>query len=129
MKVFISREIELKPYELGFKTIKSVRLIVDSERFYIFKGFYTDLGSIPGPLRSFFPRYGLETNGYIVHDYGYRKQPKNKKRKFWDKVLLQILKDKGINYFKRYSIYFGLRSFGWIAWNENKEKKKGDSFG
>ncbi|WP_028856649.1 DUF1353 domain-containing protein [Psychrilyobacter atlanticus] len=122
MNISIFGIIELKPYKLGFETIKTVRLIVDSERFYILKGLKTDLGSIPKPLRIIFPRYGLETTGYVIHDYGYRVQPKNTNRKFWDNVLLQILKDQGIKYYKRYSIYWGLRSFGWVAWNKNKKQ-------
>ena len=128
MFIVIYGAIQLESYEKGFKLVNTVKFKSGGKKFIMLKGFITDLGSIPRPLRNLFSRFGLSTDGYVLHDFGYRVQPINTDRKFWDDTLLEFMKYKKENYFKRYSIYWGLRLFGWIAW-ENNKKIKGDLFG
>ena len=49
------------------------------------------------------------------HDYEIGKIP----RKEADQKMLNGLKAKGMGYFKRYTIYWAVRLFGWTHWNGN----------
>jgi len=128
MNVYVSGDIILKPYKDKFKISEPLDFTVDLKLFTIPKGMITDLGSVPVPFRNIFSRFGVLTVAFIIHDYGYRVQPKNTDRKFWDDVLLELMKKDKIFKVKRFFIYRSLRIFGYKAWNENKEKLKGDLF-
>lgn len=123
MDIYISGRIKLIVLGAVFMISDNIDFKVDNKLFTIKKGMITDLGSIPVHLRNILPRFGLETNGYVLHDFGYRTQPVKTTRKYWDNVLFYQLKKDGIGYFKRYSIYWGLRLFGSKVWEENKKFK------
>lgn len=82
-------------------------------------GFVTDGASIPRfawriidhPFQSDY----IEV--YVVHDYDY--QTGRISRAEADKKMLDGLKAKGMNYFKRYAIYWSVRIFGASHYNNN----------
>ena len=82
-------------------------------------GFITDGASIPRflwrvidhPFQSDYIEVYVEHD----HDYAVGKIP----RKEADQKMLNGLKAKGMGYFKRYTIYWAVRLFGWTHWNGN----------
>ncbi len=120
MKIYVSGEITLFPFKGSFMIPYDVDFKVDLKLFTIKSGMVTDLGSVPVPFRNMVSRFGKGTVPYILHDFGYKYQPENTNRKFWDKVLLQSLKDHKMVWWKRRIIYITLRSFGWFVWANNK---------
>ncbi len=97
----------------------------DSRIFTIPSGQLTDYGSIPEIL-DWIP--GLAGNGtdadcsYLLHDYLYSEhragRGKVKDRAEADVLLLEALKVCGVGYVRRYTIYWGVRVGGGIAWNK-----------
>lgn len=130
MKIEILGKIILVPIKDQFEIYEPLEFIVNNKKYMIPEGMKTDLGSIPKVFRIIFNRFGIETNSYILHDFGYRVQPEGTNRKYWDNVLRSQQKKDKVNRFKTYFIYKNLRMFGWIAWNKNKKRlKKGDVCG
>ena len=128
MNIYISGDINLKTYNDKFMISDPLDFMVDNKLFTIPQGMITDLGSIPVPFRNIISRFGVLTVAFIIHDYGYRVQSENTNRKFWDSVLLELMKKEKISRIKRFLIYRGLRLFGGIAWKENGKKMRVDLF-
>ncbi|WP_028855895.1 DUF1353 domain-containing protein [Psychrilyobacter atlanticus] len=128
MEIEILGKIKLVPMKDHFEVYEPLKFKVDGKEYLIKAKMETDLGSIPKVFRFIFDRFGVETNSYVLHDFGYRVQPKGTDRKYWDNVLRSQQKKDGVNWFKSYLIYKNLRLFGWIAW-ENNKKIKGELFG
>lgn len=88
------------------------------------KGTLSDLASVPRILWAIIPRDGLASGPAEIHDWLY----KNKglivrplqpniilSRAECDEVLLQALLDAGCTPAKAYTMYYAVRSFGWIS--------------
>lgn len=120
---FYINELCLKPYKNHFKLSKEVAFWVDDTEYQMPKGMNTDLGSIPKPFRNLFDRFGMNTISYVVHDFGYRVQPNHTNRKYWDDLLLYLLRFYGMGKVKSYIIHKALRAFGSLAWNNNKKNR------
>lgn len=79
------------------------------------KGFECDLASIPRPFWSII---GHPAGDYkecaVVHDFCYRRHLFS--RKSCDLIFLQYLKEIGISLWRRQSMFYFVRSFGWIPW-------------
>ena len=79
------------------------------------QGFQCDLASIPRP---FWPIIGHPAGEYVeaavVHDFCYRRHLYD--RKTCDKIFLEFLKELKIPLWRRQSMYYFVRSFGWIPW-------------
>lgn len=82
--------------------------------------FISDLGSIPRIFWNVIPPDGPATAGYLIHDYLYATQLHTQYDA--DNCLLRLLKFLGIGWFARYTIYWNLRAFGWLAWNSDRKK-------
>jgi len=76
--------------------------------------FPTDLASIPRIFRIAFPVNGKHRKAAAVHDFLYANHCKS--RKWADLMFLRMMKDLGVSRFKRYPMYWGVRSGGWVAW-------------
>ena len=80
---------------------------------------FTDLASIPKwlPLVRvlFNPGAGKDRYAAVLHDYLY--QIKWRTRKECDQVLLLALKECGVSWMKRRSMYAGVRAGGWTRGN------------
>ena len=84
-------------------------------------GFVFDGASIPKALWSIIgsPMTGGYQRAGCLHDALYASQILD--RKIADDIFLESMKSDGVSYFKRYSMYWAVRSFGYSAWNENKK--------
>jgi len=91
-------------------------------------GFKTDLASIPRVLRSLIPQIGRHIQAAIFHDLIYRARkpvPGRSGDAHWgltrlqaDDMLLAGMKYSGVNWAKRYAIYWGVRSGGMFSWED-----------
>lgn len=81
------------------------------------KYFTTDLGSIPRIFWNIIPPVGPATLGYVIHDWLYSTQPCTRAQA--DDCLLRLMKQFGIGYIARYTVYWALRAGGWAAWNSD----------
>jgi hypothetical protein len=77
------------------------------------KGYSTDLDSVPRIPFVYAWLKGQATKSAVVHDWLYD-QKYNRRRA--DKILLEAMKDEGVPRSKRWAIYLGVRTFGWIAY-------------
>lgn len=80
------------------------------------KGFKTNFGSIPKPLRAIFnpTRY----ISYILHDWGYSKLNKKYTRKDIDLMLLEALRIEWASATERSLVYLAVRYFWWLFFNK-----------
>jgi len=93
------------------------------EKIEVPMGMMTDFGSVPKPLWGIISPIGRATRGFVLHDYLYQQQTYTRFKS--DNILLEALEVLGLNWFKRWSIYLGVRAGGWVAWNgHTKEKNK-----
>ncbi len=81
----------------------------------------TDLGSIPKVFQLVFPKDGLATFAYILHDYLY--QIGIYTRKQCDAILEEAMQTLGVTLWRRKSVKAGLKVGGWRAWNNYRKGK------
>ena len=87
------------------------------------KGFDFDGASVPQPLWSF----GLSpmTGGYqrsaTLHDALYAGEVFD--RSICDDLFLEAMQSEGVGYFKRYAMYWAVRSAGWMVWKNHKQEE------
>jgi hypothetical protein len=84
--------------------------------------FITDLGSIPRIFWNIIPPNGKPTDAYVIHDYLYAKQ--NFPRVEADICLLRMMESLDVSWFQRWIVYLAVRLGGWIAWKEDREKRR-----
>ena len=89
------------------------------KKYVVPKGFLTNLGSVPRPLRWLIPREGRETAAFVFHDWLYGKKPVSRKEA--DELLFQAMKHAGTWPWKREIIYLAVRMFGWLPWRAPKD--------
>lgn len=79
------------------------------------EGFETDLASIPYGFQWIIPKGGPMTVAAVVHNYLYRTREKSRKEA--DDIFLKILEELGVSFWKRFTMYLGVRSFGQAAYS------------
>lgn len=84
-------------------------------------GFVTDMGSVPRIFWGIVDPWGKASKAFLIHDWLY--ETKERSRLVSDAILLEGMEVLGVNWFKRWLIYHGVRAGGWMAWN----KKRGPS--
>lgn len=75
------------------------------------RGFVTDFASVPRVLWNILPPTGGYGEAAVIHDYLYRTPGKATKRQA-DAVLLEAMKQKGVDWLARWIIYLGVRIGG-----------------
>lgn len=98
----------------------------DSEEIIsVFKGFKTDLASIPWFVRWLISKVGKHAQGAVVHDLLYNKRGvmplKTYTRKECDLIFLEAMIVLEVSKWKRMIIYQAVRRFGWIAWRKKRK--------
>ena len=90
-------------------------------RITIDKGFDFDGASISKPLWSIIgsPFTGNYVRAALFHDGLYACCTLD--RKLSDDIFLDLMKEDGVGYFKRYSMYLAVRAFGSRAYDSNQE--------
>lgn len=84
-------------------------------------GFVHDLASIPRGLNVLFRKHGKHTSAAILHDWCYHTKGAitpsiNLTRLQSDELFLAAMKESGVGYFKRVSMYYAVRLGGCFAW-------------
>ncbi len=85
--------------------------------------FVSDLSSIPFFLRFAVPKTGLG-KAPILHDYLYRTPKPYVSRKHADYLFYIGAVDEGMSKWKAKSLYYGLRSGGWLSWRKSRKGSK-----
>ncbi len=111
-----SMYIVVKPF-----TWKSDDPSLDYQKVTVPSGFVTDLTSVPPLFWSTLRPDGNYVNAAIAHDYLYWTQERDRQEA--DKILSIIMKEFGIGWIKRNTIFQAVDKLGWLAWSKNKELK------
>lgn len=82
------------------------------------RGFDTDGASIPLFFNEVWKIGGVKMAPAVLHDYLYRTQICTRQEA--DKVFLEAMECAGVSKFKRTSMYYAVRTFGWLAWSKNR---------
>lgn len=90
------------------------------ETFSVPTGTWTDLASIPKLLWIVLPPIGPHNKAAVLHDRFYRTQEISRREA--DGIFRRIMKESGLGTFARWSMWLGVRLFGWRAWNENAKR-------
>lgn len=92
------------------------------EKIEVPMGTFTDFGSVPKALWGIISPIGRATRGFLLHDFCYQVQVYTRSK--CDEILLEALGVLGVNFVKRWTIYLGVRTGGWIPWNQHKKEKE-----
>jgi hypothetical protein len=96
-------------------------LAASGEQYVVPRGFVTDFASIPRPLWWLLPKWAKYGNAAIVHDFCYWDQTND--RKTADQAIAEGMKDLGVCWLTRKTIYVFLRLGGAFAWRKNRRHK------
>lgn len=87
---------------------------------HIASGFVTDFASIPRGVRFFLPKLGRYNKAAVLHDAAYQDAIPGYcfNRKLADMLFLDAMADLGVAKWKRTLMYYGVRTFGFLAWRK-----------
>ena len=93
------------------------------KRITVKAGFDFDGASIPQALWSVIgsPMTGGYQRAGCLHDALYASE--YYERSVCDKLFLDAMESDGVNYVKRYAMYYAVRSFGWAVWKGHKKEE------
>lgn len=105
----------------------------NGDKLMVPKGESTDGASIPWFLRPFATSFGPLIRGACLHDFGYKhgylldwegkKLVTNKGQKFFDDLFRDVvIWSTGLKWLAWWA-WSGVRVFGWIAWNNHRDKQ------
>ena len=81
-------------------------------------GFVTDFASIPRAFWNILPPWGTYGKPAVVHDFLYQAQAYT--QVLSDAILFEAMTSIDVVFWKRWTIYGGVRVGGWAAWNQHK---------
>ncbi len=81
------------------------------------EGFTTDLASIPRIFWSIIAPHELGIDAPLIHDWLYRNNIGG--RAWADYILLHLMRQNKVPYWKRKVVYGAVRAFGWRSWNRH----------
>ncbi len=84
-------------------------------------GFETDFASVPRFFWRIVPPFGRYSPAAVVHDFLYFSGQVS--RKDADETFYRLMGSLGVPDWKRWAMYYAVRAFGWIAWNEHRKRK------
>jgi hypothetical protein len=89
-------------------------------------GFYTDGASVPRLFWNIFSPFGSYFSAALVHDFLYSKDSTELfhiwDRKEADLIFLQAMKDIGVSWLTRRTIYRAVRLGGWMSYKKKFSK-------
>ncbi len=94
---------------------------VFGEHYIVPIGFHTDFASIPRVLRRLYPKLDKHIRAAVLHDYMYVTGTLN--RDMSDRAFLDVMKQHGVAFWKRWSIYLGVAAGGWVAYNRYRRAR------
>ena len=98
-----------------YKLIRPMLVTVDNQTTEIPAGFITDCASVPRGLWNLFPPTGSYAKAAVFHDWLYREGKISRKQA--DELFLDAMECLGVSWITRYSLYWGVRVGGWMAWS------------
>ena len=113
-------DVSLSAHE--FKIILTQPFMYCDERYGFItapKDFDSNLASIPQSVQNLIPKVGTYDAAALIHDWLYATMMYPKKD--CDNIFLRAMKDSGVSYVKRYTIYWAVRLFAEKAWNDCKK--------
>lgn len=99
-----------------WKTYQRFDWIDENHYIIVPEGFITDFASVPRPFWIFLPPDGIYTQSAVLHDYLYNK--KMFPRKECDRLFLEAMKALNVAKMTRTLMFWAVRLFGYIPWNE-----------
>ena len=83
------------------------------------QGFKTDLASVPRLFRGLVPVANAKNRkASVIHDWLYQSAGVHSyTRKQCDRVFLEAMKSSGVSWFRRQTMYRGVRAGGWVVYN------------
>lgn len=88
------------------------------------EGMFTDFGSIPKLAHSVISPIGVAGKPYVIHDGLYQHHGFGRySQRQCDIILLNLLKQVGVNFITRQTIYLHLRMWGWTVWRKTRHER------
>jgi hypothetical protein len=87
--------------------------------------FVTDFASVPRLLWQVLPPWGPYSTAALFHDYLYRSGLAPRAEA--DAIFLEIMKELGVSWWKRRSMWATVRLFGWVASRKWKQQRRKES--
>lgn len=117
----ISYQDQTRTDDIKFVLVSDVVFLLDFKKeiysILIPEGFSTDFASIPKCVRNIIENVGKYNDQFLLHDWMYSKKSDLKfTRKEVDQIMLEKLKEYGMNLVKRNVIYNAVRIFGGSHW-------------
>jgi len=84
------------------------------------KGFFTNFASTPKFLWFILPPLDHYGKAAVVHDYLYRSVDVKYSRSEADLILKEACEVLKVKPWKTFTLYWGVRLFGWWAWNRHR---------
>ena len=100
--------------------------IINGDKDSVPAGFSTDWASVPQLFWNIIPPMDMYSFAALVHDYLYRFRLFNGKaikRSFADSVFLAAMKFYKVSAWRRQTMYWAVKCFGWSAWRANRKKR------
>ena len=94
----------------------------DNIKITVPKDFNTNFASVPRIFWSLLPPWGRYGKAAIVHDFLYYSGIYSKKET--DLIFLEAMKSLNVVKWKRYTMYYSVKKFGFIAWNRHRKVDK-----
>src|SRR4051812_49086074 len=88
------------------------------EKIVVPVGMTTDFGSVPHVLWWLISPIGPATRAFVLHDYLYQRQIYTRMKS--DQILLEAMGVLGVAWGTRWAIFIGVRTGGWMPWNQHK---------
>lgn len=85
------------------------------------KGFDTDFASVPRIGMIYAMLGDLAHKPAVVHDWLYYTGQVS--RRTADRVMLEAMEEIGVPLYRRWPIYWGVRTGGWVAWNGHRKNR------
>lgn len=93
-----------------------------TDRWVVPAGFETDFASVPRIFWTLIPRHGRYTKAAVIHDFLYLAQPGGITRKDADGVFRRIMREEGVSWVKRWTMYSAVRAGGFFAWRRSQKR-------
>ena len=79
-------------------------------------GFITDFASVPRLFWRLIPPWGKYARAAVVHDWLYCSHELSRKES--DRVFEHLMKELGVGWLKRKTMYRAVRAAGWLPWRK-----------
>ena len=127
-RVRFIEEPVIQPHPKGhkFQLVRDWHLEINGKEVIVPAGFWTDFASIPKCFRSLISPLDEHLKAAILHDWLYYESKLFGKKisiKAADDIFLTAMRMCGTGWIKRHTMYAGVRTGGWVAYNNYRRLK------